>query len=166
MEMTARQREEKVVARKVWKIVRIVLMMVRKGMEKSKVGVELNLLLKRGTKAIANSILQRHRNDGVYPGDYEFSCSNTPLHFHLIKRSKNSYHDVSTVHKAMLEILTNTIEASPLPIRRKLPITDSPFPFKDKDQDQDQVDVAAEEFIKRFYKDLHLQRTSPYHWDI
>lgn len=43
------------------------------------------------------------------------------------------------------------------PMVRQLRITDSPFPLKD-DGDSHQVDVAAEEFIKNFYKDLRLQK--------
>ncbi|KAF2285227.1 hypothetical protein GH714_039053 [Hevea brasiliensis] len=58
------------------------------------------------------------------------------------------------------------VEASPMvlpgfgksPIVRQLRITDSPFPLKDEGDSQ--VDKAAEEFIKKFYKDLKLQKTS------
>ena len=41
---------------------------------------------------------------------------------------------------------------------RQLRITDSPFPLKDEGDSQ--VDKAAEEFIKKFYKDLKLQKTA------
>lgn len=58
-------------------------------------------------------------------------------------------------------------EASPLvtlpgfgksPMVRQLRITDSPFPLKEEGDSQ--VDKEAEEFIKRFYKDLKLQKRS------
>lgn len=75
----------------------------------------------------------------------------------------------------MLEMLNNeVVEASPMvlpgfgksPMVRQLRITDSPFPLKDEGDSQ--VDKAAEEFIKKFYKDLKLQKNStafesPYH---
>lgn len=70
---------------------------------------------------------------------------------------------------------SRVVEASPLvtlpgfgtsPVGRQLRVTDSPFPLKDEGDSQ--VDKAAEEFIKKFYKDLNLQKTmalldSPYH---
>ena len=90
---------------------------------------------------------------------------------------------VNAVHK-MLEMMNNadkTEAASPLvtlpgfgksPVGKQLRVTDSPFPLKDEFEGDSQVDKAAEEFIKRFYKDLKLQNTmaaldSPYHneWD-
>ena len=56
------------------------------------------------------------------------------------------------------------VEASPLlpgfgrsPMVRQLRVTDSPFPIKDTDEDP-QVDKAAEEFIRKFHKDLKLQK--------
>ncbi|OWM84516.1 uncharacterized protein LOC116197883 [Punica granatum] len=82
----------------------------------------------------------------------------------------------------VLEMLNNeaaaAVEGSPAvalpgfgksPMGRQLRITDSPFPLKD-DGDSHQVNVAAEEFIKNFYKDLRLQKVnmanldSPYHY--
>ncbi|KAL5172199.1 hypothetical protein HKD37_16G044999 [Glycine soja] len=202
MEASPSPSPKQVVARKLWNIVRIVFLMLRKGISKSKLAADfnLNLSFKRGklaaTKAIANTILHRSQNDdAVYPRDYEFSCSNSPALFHVIKRSTNKHRhhhhrctittkfphhdDVSTVQK-VLEILNNNkVEASPLPgfgkspIGRKLiRITDSPFPLKDEEGgDDNQVDVAAEEFIKRFYKDLNLQQKmaaidSPYHYNL
>ncbi|TKY44580.1 hypothetical protein E2542_SST30857 [Spatholobus suberectus] len=179
------------VAKKLWNIVRIVFLMLRKGIAKSKVALDFNSLLKRGklaaTKAVANTILTLHlhhsQNDAVYPGDYEFSCSNSPAFpFRVTKRKHRGrfprYDDVSTAHK-VLEILDNNnnkVEASPLPgfgkspVGRQLRITDSPFPVKDEEEGDNHVDVAAEQFIKRFYKDLNLQQKmaaieSPYLWD-
>ncbi|CAJ1951677.1 unnamed protein product [Sphenostylis stenocarpa] len=161
-------------ARKLWNVVRVVFLMLRKGIAKSKL-----------TSAKAILHLHRHHNhhDAIYPRcDYEFSCSNSPaatFPFHVIKRSKQRsrfphYDDVSTVQR-VLEILNNKTEDSPLRKSsngRKVRVTDSPFPMKEEEEDN-QVDVAAEEFIKRFYKDLNLQQKmvaieSPNHhslWD-
>ena len=55
------------------------------------------------------------------------------------------------------------VEASPAlpgfgrsPMVRQLRVTDSPFPVGEEDKDN-QVDKAAEDFIKRFYKELRKQ---------
>ncbi|XP_027359187.1 uncharacterized protein LOC113867883 [Abrus precatorius] len=172
------ERCQPVVAKKLWNIIRIVFLMLRKGIAKSKVAFDFNVLIKRGKlaagKAIANTLTlhQRSRNDVVYPRDYEFSCSNSPA-FPFHKRKHYHYHhchrydDVSAIAvQKVLEMLNNNkVEASPLvtlpgfgksPIGKQLRITDSPFPLKEEEVDN-QVDVAAEEFIKRFYKDLNLQ---------
>ncbi|KAH7547226.1 hypothetical protein FEM48_Zijuj01G0287300 [Ziziphus jujuba var. spinosa] len=116
--------------------------------------------------------------------EYEFSCSNTPSYpFSLSKRRNHSHNFFGCAHapptlddeattanalKAVLEILNNNdvvVEASPAlpgfgksPMVRQLRITDSPFPLRNVDDDDTHVDEAAEEFIKRFYKDLKLQR--------
>lgn len=197
-------------ASKLWNIVRVVLFMLKKGIARSKIMVDLHLLVKRGKlaagKALAGTVMLHHHyaafacrsHDShlsfVSPSDYEFSCSNSPAFpFHAIinnKRKHNrfskSYHydDVSTVNavqKVLVEMLNHENSNSPLatslpgfgksPIGRQLRITDSPFPLKDDDGDA-HVDKAAEEFINKFYKDLHLQKRmaaldSPYSnfWD-
>ncbi|KAJ4708519.1 Avr9/Cf-9 rapidly elicited protein [Melia azedarach] len=129
----------------------------------------------------------------VSPKEYEFSCSNSPAfypfyalkrkhhHHHHLPKSSYKYDDVTTVQavQKVLEMLNNNdqaVEASPLttlpgfgrsPMVRQLRITDSPFPLKDEGDSQ--VDKAAEEFIKKFYKDLKSQQKtmaaleSPYH---
>ncbi|XP_020204988.1 uncharacterized protein LOC109790281 [Cajanus cajan] len=183
-----------IAARKLWNIVRIVFLMLRKGIAKSKAAVDLNLLLKRGklaaAKAIAGAAVTLHgdRNNAVVQPrrDYEFSCSNSPALFPFKRKHQRSTRCHDDVLK-MLEMLNNdnkVVEASPLPwfgksthLGRKLRVTDSPFPVKDEERDDHdddgEVDLAAEEFIKRFYRDLNLQRKmaaieSPYHyssWD-
>ena len=70
--------------------------------------------------------------------------------------------------KAALEKLNineTMVEASPAlpgfgrsPMVRQLRVTDSPFPLMEAEEDRNhQVDKAAEEFIKRFYKELKKQ---------
>ncbi|KAE9599612.1 hypothetical protein Lal_00021354 [Lupinus albus] len=198
-------------AKKLWKILRIMFMMLRKGIAKSKLMVDFNLLLKRGKlaagKVIADtSMLHQHyfaaftcrrpNLSFISSRDYEFSCSNSPtLPLHKYNNyhqhhcchnrslgwfSKPSHHnEVSTMDavQKVFEILNNEnmVEASPLvalpfgksPSGRQLRITDSPFSLKDE-EDHGQVDIAAEEFIKKFYKELNLQQKmsaieSPYH---
>ncbi|RDY12252.1 hypothetical protein CR513_02974, partial [Mucuna pruriens] len=117
------------------------------------------------------------------PREYEFSCSNTPnnlfsfpigkrhRHFFACAHAPPTKDDEAETMKAMmavLEILNNDVKveaASPAlpgfgrsPMVRQLRVTDSPFPLRDNDADNDnQVDKKAEEFIKRFYKDLKDQ---------
>lgn len=123
-----------VVAKKLWNIVRIVLIMMRKGLAKSKIMGEFHLLLKRGKlagKAMAENFILHHysafscrSNDAVSfisPREYEFSCSNSPANtynpFHFNKRNKHhhghhnylsksyNYDDVSTTVTAVQKML-------------------------------------------------------------
>ncbi|XP_021723569.1 uncharacterized protein LOC110690955 [Chenopodium quinoa] len=223
---------KKIIGKKLWSILRIVLMMVKKGISKSKLILDLNLLFKRGNelagKAI-NGLIIHHNSLICKPNNpnyhftspnkgYEFSCSNTPESgpFQLMmmanqKRSKSKHdhrrhnyqlEDPATMAavQRVLEML-NTHEgptASPLgmgmgmgmgiggqgqnvalpgfgyeksPLVRQLRVTDSPFPLKDgkgnKEEEEEDVKVnkAADEFIKKFYKNLMMQKTleSPCH---
>ncbi|XP_010688301.1 uncharacterized protein LOC104902281 [Beta vulgaris subsp. vulgaris] len=209
-----------IIAKKVWSILRIMLMMVKKGICKSKLIMDFNLIFKRGnelaSKAINgliihhNSLICRPNNSNnhfISPKEYEFSCSNSPelgpfqvMMAHHHKRAKPKHNsrarhnyqleDPTTVAAVqhVLEIL-NVNEgpitaASPLgqyslpgfgygksPSVRQLRITDSPFPLKDgkgnKEEEEEDVKVnkAADEFIKKFYKNLMMQKSveSPYH---
>ncbi|RYR68007.1 hypothetical protein Ahy_A03g014484 isoform A [Arachis hypogaea] len=157
-----------VVANKVWNIVRVLFFMLRKGIAKSKLVMEFHSILKRGKLAAPRLTT-----------DYEFSCSNSPAVKvnrlrSTIKRTKHhsKYDDVSTLTavQKVLDMLNNTdpnkVDASPLvtlpgfgksPIGKQLRVTDSPFPLKDEG-DNGQVDMAAEEFIRRFYKELNMQK--------
>ncbi|KHN39246.1 hypothetical protein glysoja_018018 [Glycine soja] len=148
-----------VIAKKVLSIIRVAFFMLRKGISKGKLMMHLNnMMLKRPGKAIANLMFHHHHNHGVSGNnlqfstarEYEFSCSNTP-------------------QTGVLEMLNNetVVEASPaaLPgfgrspmVRKLIRVTDSPFPLGESEDDKDnQVDKAAEEFIKRFYKELRKQ---------
>lgn len=133
-------------------------------------------------------------NSYISTRDYEFSCSNSPAYPFRYFNSKHRKHGqnrhyfpksyryddfstVTAVHR-VLDILHSDqkSEASPLVplpgfgksplVVRQLRVTDSPFSLKD-DGDSQVVDKAAEEFIKKFYKDLRLERSladfeSPY----
>lgn len=204
-----------VVAKRIWGIVRVVFFMLRKGISKRKLLLDLNMMMKRGkiaSKAAISNLMTFHTGGGstsfrrssadsrvssfsAPPGEYEFSCSNTPnyMPFNLGKprRHHHAHNFFGCAHapptldddavtanalKAVLEILNNdqavtmaataAVEASPAlpgfgksPMVRQLRITDSPFPLREADhEDSRHVDEAAEEFIKRFYKDLSHQR--------
>ncbi|XP_027069846.1 uncharacterized protein LOC113767895 [Coffea eugenioides] len=127
----------------------------------------------------------------VHPREYEFSCSNSPAYPTYFSKRRNHHHhhhhhhgysykpqDIHVVQK-VFDVLNHydKVEASPMvlpgfghsPTVRQLRVTDSPFPVKDNEENP-QVDKDAEEFIKKFYKDLKQQRRvaaldspSPYH---
>ncbi|XP_057458696.1 uncharacterized protein LOC130749368 [Lotus japonicus] len=191
------------VAKRVWSMVRVVYFMLRKGILKGKLMMDLkNIMLKRrgklAGKAIANLMFHHGASSAAASRpqfsasrEYEFSCSNTPNYnfFSAGKRNRhNSHHnnhfftcahapptqddEVVTANavKAVLEMLNNETEVfyspalpgfgpSPSPRKvRQLRVTDSPFPLREAEDEKDnQVDKAAEEFIKRFYKDLRKQ---------
>ncbi|OIT20476.1 PREDICTED: uncharacterized protein LOC109220110 [Nicotiana attenuata] len=195
-----------VIAKKFWNIVRVAYFMLRKSISKRKLMLDLNLIMKRGKiaskAAIQNLMLhhthqwsntQRRSHDKSLPfspphnynnnnNDYEFSCSNSPVHdypnFHLPfnKRNKNKYcsdngnyisteDDVVVVNAAVMKALEmiQSETASPAlpgfgrtPMVRQLRITDSPFPLRDV-EDNSHVDEAAEAFISKFYRNLRRQ---------
>ncbi|XP_028756183.1 uncharacterized protein LOC114715476 [Neltuma alba] len=185
------------IVKRVWSLVRVAFFMLRKGVSKGKLMMDLNMMLKRRRKTagkVISNLMFPHHHDGSshlqYSGqrEYEFSCSNTPNNFFLpvgsSKRHRQSRHthqshahlfacahapptqDDEVVVKAVLAMLNNDvmIEASSpalpgfgrSPMVRQLRVTDSPFPLRDTDEDH-QVDKAAEEFIKKFYKELKNQ---------
>ncbi|KAL7114122.1 hypothetical protein ACP275_04G100200 [Erythranthe tilingii] len=106
-----------IIAKKIWKMVRIVYLMLRKGISKGKLLAEFTLFMKRGKiagKAAIQHLMFHHhhaaastRRGGSFPAplnEYEFSCSNSPapaaaaaanyfrhlLPFHLSKRKHSS----------------------------------------------------------------------------
>ncbi|KAJ9568413.1 hypothetical protein OSB04_004379 [Centaurea solstitialis] len=86
------------VAKKVWSLVRLMLFMLKKGINKRKLLLDLNLMIKRGKlagKALQNLMFNHHHNwsssassvnrdtTTIPPpprrtDEYEFSCSSTP----------------------------------------------------------------------------------------
>ncbi|XP_054782139.1 uncharacterized protein LOC129289402 [Prosopis cineraria] len=197
------------ITKRVWNMVRVAFFMLRKGIFKGKIVMDLNMMLKRrgklAGKAIANLVFHHlHHGSSASShdphlqfsaaGEYEFSCGNTPNYSFFPTKRHNRRHShnpffacahapltqdddmvaVSNALKVALEMLDNNncsynnynkdeVEASPAlpgfgrsPMVRQLRVTDSPFPVQDDDRDH-QVDKEAEDFIKRFYKDLRKQ---------
>jgi hypothetical protein len=80
--------------------------MLRKGLSKRKLLVDLNMMLKRGnkiaSKAIGNLMFHHHHHNDHRnvsfkspPCEYEFSCSNTPtysLPFHINNKRRHHHH--------------------------------------------------------------------------
>ncbi|GAB2222293.1 hypothetical protein Drorol1_Dr00013505 [Drosera rotundifolia] len=170
-------------AKRLWNIVRVMLIMLRKGISKRKLLLDLNIIMKHGKiagKALGNLMFHHHNNAASSgPQEYEFSCSNTPS-YHLpsflvaSKRNKHHHANSSADVLSMANFEDNSYEDScnfealsssmlpgfvygQSPVVRQLMITDSPFPIQNDDGDE-HVDEAAEEFIQRFYKQLQLQK--------
>lgn len=168
--------------KKLWYIVRTVYLLLRKGISKRKLMLDLHMMMKRGKiagKAISNLMFHHYStfscrsNDVnlsfISPREYQFSCSNSPAYpFHLSKRKNPAHFAIKkeAVQK-VIEMLNKEVEASPFnlpgfgrsPFARQLRITDSPFPLKETEEYNPQVDLAAEEFISKFYKELKLQKS-------
>ncbi|XP_050382036.1 uncharacterized protein LOC126798976 [Argentina anserina] len=124
-----------VIAKKLWSIVRVAFFMLRKGISKRKLLLDLNMMMKRGklaSKALSNLMFHHHHgasgasSAAATQREYEFSCSNTPKYpFHLMGGKRRSHHsshffacahapateedDVAAMNavKAVLEILNN-----------------------------------------------------------
>ncbi|KAJ4899303.1 hypothetical protein Rs2_13254 [Raphanus sativus] len=160
------EQNAQIAAKRLWKVVRIVFCVLKTGTVKNKLMLDLNLMLKRGNKAITN--LRRRRSSFTGGADvtsssrvrdYEFSCSNTPANdpFSYMCKRKRRVHGGIDKEDAVTEAV------------KKLRVTDSPFPLDDGGDHDHVVDKAAEEFIKKFYKNLKLQKKmgnaldSPYH---
>lgn len=100
-----------VAARRLWHIVRAVFFMLRKGISKRKLMMDLHVMLKRGKiagKAIGNLMTFHHHSNFscrsqdphlafFAPREYEFSCNNSPafpFHFStggMGRRAKNNH---------------------------------------------------------------------------
>ncbi|KAF8045712.1 hypothetical protein N665_4525s0001 [Sinapis alba] len=120
--------------------------------------------------------------------EYEFSCSNTPnytfpfTNIAFMKKKSlfacgqtpQTLDDDVAAARAVLELLHGdkgnvtpaflTAALSPYfgrtPLVRPLRVTDSPFPLtpENGDVDKEHVDQAADDFIKKFYKNLNQQK--------
>ncbi|XP_010535184.1 PREDICTED: uncharacterized protein LOC104810538 [Tarenaya hassleriana] len=184
------------VSKKIWNMIRFVIFMLKKGVSKHKLVVDLNVMLKRGKNLMFHSRRRVPAADAnavsaalqTQPHEYEFSCSNTPnftFPFHIASKSKKSLFacvqtpetldDENAAARAVFELVNGgnsgtNVEAltalSPYlpgfgrtPLVRPLRVTDSPFPLPEEaDVGNGHVDKAADEFIKKFYKNLKQQK--------
>ncbi|XP_076932175.1 uncharacterized protein LOC143597589 [Bidens hawaiensis] len=159
-----------VLAKKVWRLVRVLYFMLRKNISKSKLLLDLNKMMKRHETA-GKSV----QNLSPPSGEYEFSCTNSPStnnhHFSLFSFHKKHHSDdidMMAVNVAVLKAMEmiHSETTSPVlpgfgrsPVVRQLRVTDSPFPLSSVDEDS-HVDEAAEKFISWFYNDLRRQNNN------
>lgn len=183
------------VAKRVWSMVRALYFMLRKDKSNKKIMLSIKMMVKRGklaTKAFQNLMLHHQAKDtivysnqylssNVLPGEYIFSCSDTPL-FRLKSRNGSTSHrffscahapptmedgddlsvNINAVMKALEMLQSDHNEVVSFvhqgsggsPVVR---ITDSPCPIRQVHEEDSCVDEAAEEFIQKFYKDLKKQ---------
>ncbi|GJU83040.1 hypothetical protein Tco_1285405 [Tanacetum coccineum] len=159
-----------IITKKLWRLMRVMFFMLKKGISKAKIMADLNMMMKRGKIA---------GKPTSSCNEYEFSCRNTPRHplalFSSHKKHKNSRHHLATsnpplaidysddivINAAVLKALdilkSATMTSPPLlefgsPLDEKMMITNSPY-LVTKGGEDDRVDEAAEEFIRRFYND-------------
>jgi len=119
-----------IITKRVWNMIRVALFMLRKGISKGKLMMDLNMMVKRRSKlagkAITNLMFHHHhggstsshRNDTRLSTtrEYEFSCSNTPKYkfsFHN-KRHRNN-HFFTCAHAPLTQdndiVTVNTVKA-------------------------------------------------------
>lgn len=86
------------VARRLWKVLRITFFMIRKGfISKRKMIMDMNLMMKKGKllrKSLSNLMSSKrmsHGSGGFMVHDYEFSCSNSPNPVFFHKRNKHHF---------------------------------------------------------------------------
>ncbi|GAA0187155.1 hypothetical protein LIER_34443 [Lithospermum erythrorhizon] len=206
-----------IVAKKFLNLVRVALYMLKKGISKSKLLADLNMLLKRGKlagKAIQNLMFHHthlwaaacHSSSSTTttriqrstehqlpftPNQDEcqfFSCNPSPDQHHgvdfqcknalsnalqektlsgrdksLVDSEEGQFEAEMVVMRAieMLKYETTSPALGDLvkrPMVRQLRVTDSPYPINYAGNENDKhVDEAADQFIKRFYKNLRRQ---------
>ncbi|XP_047076732.1 uncharacterized protein LOC124686893 [Lolium rigidum] len=168
----------KSVARRLWRVVRAVLFMLRRGVLPTgrKLAMDLSLLLRRGKiagKALGGLVSFHHPRaaaarsssaaatprsdeDAWYYGNYD--AADVAKVFEMLNDGGHLFDD-----DALLAVAPATATPSPAPrySSRKLRVTDSPFATSDSDSasEQQQVDRKADEFIRRFYDQLRAQRS-------
>ncbi|GFY98381.1 hypothetical protein Acr_12g0009220 [Actinidia rufa] len=134
--------------KKLWKILKIVFFMMRKGISKSKLMLDFHMLMKRSK--LAGKALTDH----MLPPPLLLR-SQLPLHRRqpLLRLPPRPL--LSPRHPALF---LPGFGFGKSPAVRQLRITDSPFPVKDEDGGDGKVDKQADEFIKKFYKELKHQK--------
>lgn len=176
------QNKLEIVPKKFYKIVRVLYFMLRKGISKLKLLADLNIMISRAKLADKLSSIQNLMFQHHHPATSGNNClSYRPVpeyeltrNFNILnKRNKHKYtpthgeNNDQVLFAVALEMAANSVAASPAlpglgrtPTVRQLRVTDSPFSLSNAEEEEDtnHVDEAAEEFIKRFHRDLFRQQ--------
>ncbi|CAJ2663844.1 unnamed protein product [Trifolium pratense] len=174
-----------IITKRVWSMIRVALFMLRKGILKGKLMMDLNMTVKRRSKlagkAIANLMFPHHHGGFTSRSrphnekristtrEYEFTCSNTPNYKFTFnnKRHRNNHlfacahapltqdEDIVTVN-AVKAVLENMVNNNEVMVDASPVLVGYGETPKDIDTDVE-VDEAAEAFIKRFYLQLGKQ---------
>ncbi|XP_076910339.1 uncharacterized protein LOC143567952 [Bidens hawaiensis] len=136
-----------IVAKKVQSLVRTILFMIKKKISRSKLLLDLNIMMKRDKLS-----------GKAY---YDFSYKNTLKKHQSYKKSShnksvniNESHDQIIVDPSVIKALEMLTITSP--VVRQLRVTDSPFPLSNG-EDDGYVDEAADKFIMKFYNNLRRE---------
>ncbi|XP_071685649.1 uncharacterized protein [Rutidosis leptorrhynchoides] len=159
------EQNSKVITKSIWKLVRVMFFMLKKGIIKRKLLVHLNMLMKR------DKITRKASFSRPPLEEYEFSCKNTPS-FTLFLFSTHKKHqrtrptydpplvvdncDEIVINSAVLKSL-GMLTNGKSPLVERMSMMDSPFQVTKYGEDDIQVDDAAERFIRRFYNDRRLE---------
>ncbi|GLJ50438.1 hypothetical protein SUGI_1074740 [Cryptomeria japonica] len=173
------------VAKKLWNMVKAAFMMLRKEIVlKRKMVLEMQMMMKRGKmlgKSLGSLIFHhshgksRHCSTGFGVREYEFSCSNTPISFHIGKKRHNFFPSIPCIqpHADEGDCYSNAIVVSQSEFFSKNIMDFSDLPCVDESTrplspfcggnnlsccEEERVDREAEEFISRFYQQMRLQR--------
>ncbi|KAK1434140.1 hypothetical protein QVD17_11058 [Tagetes erecta] len=169
-----------ILAKKVWNLIRVVYSMLRKGISKRKILLDLNMMIKRGkiaSKTLHNIMFHHHHHHHHHrhntatnhlsfssptASESEFSCTQSPVNEPVDDIDMRA---ASVAVMKAMEMIEHSENASPplhgfggSPVVRQLRVTDSPYPVNGVDEDS-RVDEDAERFISRFYDDLRRQNT-------
>ncbi|XP_049399520.1 uncharacterized protein LOC125863373 [Solanum stenotomum] len=156
-----------VVGKKFWKIVRVALCMLRKGISKQKIVLDIKLMMKRSKigsyKAVVQNLMFHfhHHNqnknlqfDHVESGNlpfcpphedeyYEFSCTSSP-NLDMKKHTTSHEEDVVVMNAAVMRAALEMIKGETTSpdnyfsgFGRQLRVTDSPFPVRDEVEEMD-----------------------------
>ncbi|XP_055819823.1 uncharacterized protein LOC129888817 [Solanum dulcamara] len=153
-----------IVAKKFWKIVRVGMCMLRKGISKKKIMLDIKLMMKRRKigsykAAVQNLMFHFHhhqtRNRQSYHVEssnlpfcpphkdeyYEFSCSSSP-NLDNKKQYTSTEEDVVVMNAAVMKALEMIKGETTSPdnyfrgFGRQLRVTDSPFPVRDEVEEE------------------------------
>ncbi|MCD9638435.1 hypothetical protein HAX54_022430 [Datura stramonium] len=137
-----------VVAKKVWKIVRVALCMLKKGISKQKIMLDIKLMMKRSKISSSKAAFQ---NLMFHLGRSHHHVDSSKLPIFNFKKHSEEEEDVIVVNALEMVKGDNYFGG----FGRQLRITDSPF--SDAQELDNHVDEAADQFISKFYRNLRRQ---------
>ncbi|KAH7663982.1 hypothetical protein IHE45_14G091500 [Dioscorea alata] len=152
-----------IMVKKLWSILRVAFLMMRKGlMSKRKFILYMNLMIKKGKlsgKKTFAIIFNNHHyspSQGFGLQENEFSCSNSPNPITYTFRKKRYYNYFPCIHSIVEDPNENPCPAFAFHGTEFTPhILMSPCSLEEVGRES--IDDEAEEFIKRFYEQLHAQ---------
>eukprot|EP01018_Ginkgo_biloba_P030836 Gb_14965 [translate_table: standard] len=172
------QTATKVTKKRLWNMLRIALLIIRRGgnLLKHRLSEDFHVAIQRGKdlgKNLRSLIFHHHNTYRLnYLGEYEFSCTNSPagpVAFDFRKRERHHHflalgsqmpckeilldESVAIVSGNFIQMEYNSGEYSAIQATKNGLVSSD-----GEDESEQQVDREAEEFIGRFYAQMKLQR--------